>query len=169
MNWVPWESTGSLGSGVQISTVDNGSQGYHIGGDEVLADSGIDPGQVSFDEDPSTFLPNQQDSLPNLEFHDDRQGAEIWMMTASPPVINVLNFITTDTGSSSMSDMSSDFERQLTTVQVSPSLQSQGTNGSVTSTMIHEGSLWEDNGVGFERSDIGRYGLGAGEESQEKG
>jgi hypothetical protein len=39
----------------------------------------------------------------------------------------------------------------------------------VTSTMIPEGSLWQDNGVGFEHSDIREYGLGAGEERQEEG
>jgi hypothetical protein len=54
-------------------------------------------------------------------------------------------------------------------MQVSPSIQSQGIDGSVTSTTIPEGSLWGDNGVGFESSDIGEYGLGAGEESQAKG
>jgi hypothetical protein len=163
--WVPCGPPGLLGPGMQTSATGNNSQDYHGGNDVLVPDFGIDLSQATFGEDPSAFLPNHQDSLPNLEFHDDRQGAEIWMMTTSPPVINILNFSTTDTGSSSMSDMSSDFERQLTTVQVSPSIQSQGSNGSVTSTMIPEGSLWEDNGVGFERSDIGEYGLGAGEES----
>jgi hypothetical protein len=169
VNWVPWGSPGLLGPGMQTSATDNNSQDYHGGNDVLVADFGIDPGQATFGEDPSTFLPNQQDSLPNSEFHENLQGAKIWMMTTSPPVINLLNFSTTDTGSSGISDMSSDFERQLTTVQVSPSIQSQGSNGSVTSTMIPEGSLWEDNGVGFESSETGEYGLGAGEDGQEKG
>jgi hypothetical protein len=165
VNWLPWESTEPLDSAMQISTTGSGSQDYHGSGDVLHAEFGTDPGQVSFDEDPSMFLPNQQDSLPDLEFHDDGQGAEIWVMTTSPPIINVLNFSTADTGSSSMPDMSSDLERQLTTVQVSPSIRSQGSNGSVASTMIPEGSLWEDNSVGFESSETGEHELGAGEES----
>jgi hypothetical protein len=168
-NWVPWESTEPLGSGIQISTIDSGSQGYHVGGDVVLADFGIDPSQAASNEDPSTFSPNQQDFHPNSEFHNDLQGAETWIMTTSRPAINTSSFSTTDTGNSSMLDMSSDFERQLTTVQVLPSIQSSGRNGSVTSTRIPNGSLWQDSGTGVERSDIGEYGLGAGEESQEKG
>jgi hypothetical protein len=169
MNRFPWESTEPLGSAMQMSTTGSGSQGYHVGGDILLADSGTDPGQATFGEDPSTFLPNQRDSLPNLEFHDDWQGADIWMMATSPPVSNILNFSSADTGSSSMSDMSSDFERQLTTVRVSPSIQSQGSNDSVTSTMIPGWSLWEDNGVSFESSHTGEYGLRAGEGNQERG
>jgi hypothetical protein len=158
VNWVPWGSPGLLGPGMQTSATDNNSRDYHGGNDVHVADFEIDPGQATFGEDPSTFLPNQQDCLPNLEFHDDRQGAEIWMMTTSPPVINILNFSTTDTGSSSLSDMPSDFERQLTTVQASTSIRSQGSNGCVASTMVPEGSLWEDNGVDFENSDTGEYG-----------
>jgi hypothetical protein len=169
VNWVPWRSSGLLGSTMQNPATDNNSQDYHGGNDVPVADFGIDPGQATFGEDPSTFLPNQEDSLPNSEIHDDRQGAEIWMITTSHPVINILNFSTTNTGSSSMSGMSSGFERQLTTVQVSPSIQNQGSNGSVTSAMIPEGSSWEDNGVGFDFSDTGEYGLGAAEVSQEKG
>jgi hypothetical protein len=166
VNWVPWGSPGLLDPGMQTSATDNNSRDYHGGNDVLVADFGIDPGQATFGEDPSTFLPDQQDFLPNLEFHGDRQGAEIWMMATSPPVINILNFNTMETGSSSMSDMSSGFERQLTTVQVSPSIQSQYNNGSVTSTMIPEGSSWEDNGVGFERPDIGGTGSGADEEAR---
>jgi hypothetical protein len=136
VNRVPWESPGLLDPGMQTLATDSNSQDYHGDNDVLVADFGIDPDQATFGEGPSTFLPNQQGSFPNLEFHDDRQGAEIWMMTTSPPVSSILNFDTTDTGSSSISDISSDFERQLTTAQVSPSIQRQGSNGSVTSAMI---------------------------------
>jgi hypothetical protein len=168
MNLVPWGSTEPLGSGMQASTTGSDSQGYHLGRDALIANFGIDPGQGYFNEDPSTFLPSQQDSLlPNLEFNNDLQRAEIWMMTPNPPVSDILNFNTADIGSSSMPDMSPDFERQLMTMQVSPYIQSQGRNDSMTLAEILEGSLEAENGVGFERSDIGECGLGADKENQE--
>jgi hypothetical protein len=153
---------------MQASTTGSDSQGYHLGRDALIANFGIDPGQGYFNEDPSTFLPSQQDSLlPNLEFNNDLQRAEIWMMTPNPPVSDILNFNTADIGSSSMPDMSPDFERQLMTMQVSPYIQSQGRNDSMTLAEILEGSLEAENGVGFDRSDIGECGLGADKENQE--
>jgi hypothetical protein len=168
MNWATWGSSELLGSGMQNVNVDSISQTYHVGKDLLPADFGIDPHQDPFNESLLRFSPAQQDSLPNLEFHNDLRGAETWVMTTGPPVINTLQFSPPDTGSSSMSDMSSDFERQLTTtVQMSPSVQSQCTNDSATLTRILEGSLGADNGLGFECSDIREYEVGAGEESRE--
>jgi hypothetical protein len=55
----------------------------------------------------------------------------------------------------------------LMTMQVSTYIQSQGRNDSMTLAEILEGSLEAENGVGFERSDIGECGLGADKENQE--